>query len=85
VQTRQRLASVPTVTRVEMRSLSRTMAEMDLVFTGDAERLRSALAQRELALGTAPLPPEQGSPAGIGMPAPSSEIWPLRWNGSSAP
>jgi hypothetical protein len=74
VQTRQRLSSVPSVTGVEVKSLNRNQAEMVLAYTGDTDRLRTALAQRDLVLSQAPMPvfppqPQPGLSPAPGFPA----------------
>jgi hypothetical protein len=87
VQTRQRLAAVPAVQRVELRTLSRTQAEAEIVYQGDTERLRAALAQRDLSLTPAPaaLPAAAVAPAlAPAATTPAPEVWQLRWNGSAA-
>ena len=50
LDTRKRLAAVPTVTQMRLLSLGRDAAEVDLRYVGDMERLRSALAQQDLSL-----------------------------------
>ncbi|HYG85865.1 MAG TPA: DUF2066 domain-containing protein [Azospirillum sp.] len=50
IETRKRLATVNVVSRVDVLSLSRVEALVGLTFRGDVERLRQALARRDLGL-----------------------------------
>lgn len=50
VEVRRRLAGVPLVSRASVVSLTRSAAEVEVHYRGDAERLRTALAQRRLQL-----------------------------------
>lgn len=74
VQTRRRLGEVPLVSGAVLRALSRDEATVELRYRGDADRLRTALAQQDLMLEdpptvdqfASPLPPYGGVP---GAPA----------------
>lgn len=50
VAVRERLADLPVVHRHDLRKLSRTGAELRLVFFGDMDQLRASLAQEDLSL-----------------------------------
>lgn len=50
IETRKRLAAVHAVSRVDVLSLSRVEALVGLSYRGDVERLRQALARRDLGL-----------------------------------
>lgn len=52
VEVRKRLAEVPTVIQADVLTLSRDQARIDLRHLGDAQRLRTALAQQNLVLGS---------------------------------
>ena len=56
VEVRRRLAEVPTVVQADVLALSRDQARLDLRHLGDAQRLRTALAQQKLMLGTSATP-----------------------------
>lgn len=51
LDTRQRLRAVPMIGEMRLRSMTRTRAELQLVYYGDIEQLRLALAQSDLELG----------------------------------
>lgn len=50
LETRKRLASIPTISQTSVSSLSRQGGVVDLRFNGSVEQLRTALAQRDLLL-----------------------------------
>ncbi|WP_431859671.1 DUF2066 domain-containing protein [Azospirillum sp.] len=81
IETRKRLATVQAVTRADLLSLSRMEALVALTFRGDVERLRQAMARRDLGL-------TQAAPrvdAGV-VPAPALELRALpRGAGASQP
>jgi hypothetical protein len=52
IEVRKRLAEVSTVVNAEVMTLSRDQARLDLHHLGDTQRLRVALAQQSLLLGT---------------------------------
>ena len=74
-ETRKRLSQVPTVTRTRVVSLNRSEAVVELAYLGDVERLRTALAQRDL--GLSPLPAGRPVPATGAVPQ-----WQLAWSGA---
>jgi len=51
VQVRDRLASVPAVRRVDLLSLTRQEARIQLRYVGSSDQLRSSLAEVDLDLG----------------------------------
>ena len=51
VQVRDRLASVPSVRRVDLLSLTRQEARVQLRYVGSSDQLRSSLAEVDLDLG----------------------------------
>jgi hypothetical protein len=74
VQTKRRLAQVPTVSRVELMTLARGSARVELYYRGSPEVLANALAQQDLSLTESP-PLDQraiqaGPPATPGTLAP---------------
>jgi Uncharacterized protein conserved in bacteria (DUF2066) len=75
---RRRLADLAMIRRTDVLTLSRRQAVVDLVYIGDDNQLRQALAQRDLQLAPlAAAPAEQGS----GDAAPS---WQLRLTAAAA-
>lgn len=52
LEIRRRLAGIPTLKRAEVRNLSTSAAELDLVYVGDETQLVSALGERRLALAS---------------------------------
>jgi hypothetical protein len=60
VQTKRRLAQVPTVSRVDLMTLTREAARVELSYRGSPEVLSNALAQQDLSLTEAP-PLDQGA------------------------
>lgn len=97
IRTRRQITQVPAVARADLRRLSRQEAEVELVYYGDPERLRAALARQDLHLERAAptVPPMQpmagalpGAPVPPGMPAlpvqqPVVEQWRLYPSGSA--
>lgn len=80
VETRKRLGTVSAVTRTDVLSISRYEALVALTHRGDVERLRQALARRDLGLArtgavNAPVPvPVPGQPAVPVTPAPEWQL-----------
>lgn len=72
VRTRRQIAEVPAVARVDLRRLTRRDVELELVYYGDPDRLRSALARQDLQLVRAepgvPLVRPMAAPVPPGMP-----------------
>jgi len=54
IEVRRRLAQVPSVTGATLVSMSRNQAVLDLTYRGSPDRLRTVLAQRQLALTQVP-------------------------------
>lgn len=54
IDTRKRLTRVPTVTSTRLLTMSRDSASLEVRYSGDSARLRSALAQQDLALTEGP-------------------------------
>ena len=67
VQTKRRLAQVPTVSRADLMTLTRDAARVELYYRGSPEVLGNALAQQDLSLTEAP-PLDQGA-IQAGLPA----------------
>jgi len=67
VQTKRRLSQVPTVSRVDLMTLTRSAARVELYYRGSPEVLSNALAQQDLSLTEAP-PLDQGA-IQAGLPA----------------
>ncbi|EWY39982.1 hypothetical protein N825_03035 [Skermanella stibiiresistens SB22] len=67
VQTKRRLAQVPTVSRTDLLSLTRGAARVELAYRGSPDVLRNALAQQDLEL-TEAAPLDQGA-IQAGLPA----------------
>ncbi|WP_353860512.1 DUF2066 domain-containing protein [Azospirillum formosense] len=80
VETRKRLGMVNAVTRTDVLSISRYEALVALTHRGDVERLRQALARRDLGLArtgavAAPVPvPAPGQPVPPAAPAPEWQL-----------
>jgi hypothetical protein len=79
IQTKRRLAQVPTVSRVDLLSLSRTAARVDLHYRGDVEVLRTALSQQDLNLTEAPpldpyVAPVAAPPPALGQRLPDTPL-----------
>lgn len=73
IRTRRQITQVPSVARADLRRLTRQGAEVELVYYGDTERLRSALARQDLQLEraepTVPFAQVPSAPVPPGMPA----------------
>jgi hypothetical protein len=74
VQTKRRLAQVPTVSRVDLMTLTREAARVELYYRGSQEVLGNALAQQDLSLTAAP-PLDQGA-IQAGLPATAGTLAP---------
>lgn len=75
VETRRRLARIPTITQTRVVSLARGGAELELRYMGGLEQLRNALAQQDLILseggGTGELRWRGAAAAASSTPAPA--------------
>lgn len=92
VAIRRRLADLALIRRTDIMSLTRRQAVLNIVYIGDDNQLRLALAQRDLELVQAPAPaaPEPGmagaGPAGSAgaEAAAAAPAWQLTLTGSAA-
>jgi len=65
VQTKRRLAQVPTVSRVDLMTLTKSAARVELYYRGSADVLGNALAQQDLSLTEAPPLDQRAIQAGL--------------------
>lgn len=84
METRSRLAQVPTVTRTRLIELSRDQADIELYYLGDSNGLRTALAQRDLLLSEPPPAFVGQMPLSGAMPPQAEPRWQLQWRGAAA-